>query len=244
MVRAVLFDLDDTLFDHRRCARTALERVHREHECFACKPFADLEASHALILEELHGQVLSGRVGIDDARRERFRRLFESAGVTGSADVVNRAAQAYRQGYVESRRAIDGAAALLQQVKERARVAIVSNNLLDEQRDKLRECGLDGWIDALVVSEEAGVSKPDPYIFRLALDRLGCLSSEAVMIGDSWAADVVGAHAAGIRAIWFNPRGQPRPDDRPDVIELRALQPADRVLPLVFGAESHVARPA
>jgi YjjG family noncanonical pyrimidine nucleotidase len=234
MVRAVLFDLDDTLFDHRHCARTALRRVHEGYACFACTPFDDFATSHGRTLEELHEQVLAGRLSIDDARRERFRRLFEAAGAARDAAAADRAARVYRQGYVESRRAIDGAEALLRRLKGSARIGIVSNNLLAEQRDKLRECGLEPFIDALVVSEEAGVSKPDPVIFGLALERLGCGPAEAVMIGDSWANDVVGAEAAGIRAIWFNPHGEPRPEDCPHVPELRALVPPGAVLDLLF----------
>ena len=82
------------------------------------------------------------------------------------------------------------------QFKSRALVGIVTNNLLEEQQDKLRQCALDGYVDELVVSEKAGMSKPDPRIFEIALDRLGCHRDEAAMVGDSWPADVAGAIAA------------------------------------------------
>jgi HAD superfamily hydrolase (TIGR01549 family) len=235
MVRGVLFDLDDTLFDHHGCARAALRRVHGAVPSFSCNPFDDLEAGHAAVLEELHAQVVAGALPLDQARTERFRRLLEAAGAAADPESAARAAQIYRQGYLDSRRAVAGAAALLQAVKTRARVAIVSNNVLDEQVEKLRECALDAFVDVLVVSEEAGVPKPDPAIFELALSRIGCRARETVMIGDSWAADVVGAEGAGIRAIWFNPRGLPRRDGRPHVPELRALEPVSAVLDLVFG---------
>src|SRR5207248_6567894 len=99
-------------------------------------------------------------------------------------------------------------------------------NLFEEQRDKLEYCGRARFVDALVVSEEAGVLKPDPAIFQIALARLGADAAHAVMVGDSWAADVAGARAAGIRAIWFNPSGKPIPADPPDVAEIRALSPS------------------
>jgi putative hydrolase of the HAD superfamily len=234
MPRAVLFDLDDTLFDHHGGARAALEAVQACHACLTALPFPDLERAHAVALEELHQDVLAGRVALDDARRERFRRLLADAGGDATWEDADRAARAYRGRYLETRRAVAGAAALLQAVKARARVGIVSNNLLAEQQDKLKVCGLDTWVDVLVVSEEAGIAKPDPAIFRLALDRLQCAPAEAVMIGDSWPADVAGAGAAGIRAIWFNPAGLEPPD--PGVPVIRALHPPDAVLRLVFDA--------
>jgi putative hydrolase of the HAD superfamily len=233
MVKAVLFDLDDTLFDHDACARDALEAVQACHPSLGAIAFPSLERTHAQFLEQLHEDVVFGRMALDDARRERFRRLFDAAGVQAGSDLVERAAVAYRERYLAARRAISGAATLLPLIKARARVGIVSNNLLEEQKDKLRCCGLDRLIDALIVSEEAGVSKPDPAIFEMALDRLGCTADEAVMIGDSWSADVVGARAAGIRAIWFNRHGAVPPDSE-RTRQIAALEPPGIVLKMIF----------
>jgi HAD superfamily hydrolase (TIGR01549 family) len=233
MVRAVLFDLDDTLFDHAGCARCALEGVYRAAGLGGVG-FDEFSRRHAGILEELHLDVLAGRRTLDDAREERFRRLLEGAGVTCDVDLARETAARYREQYVATRRAIDGAVALLAAVRARARVAIVTNNLRDEQIEKLRACGLDAHVDLLMASEEAGVSKPDPIIFRMALDRLACGPADAVMVGDSWAADVAGARAAGIAPVWFNPAGDAPPE--PDVPVLRALTPVEPALRTIFDA--------
>jgi putative hydrolase of the HAD superfamily len=235
VIRAVLLDLDDTLFDHRHGARQALESVRGAHECFASIAPADLERRHSEILEALHLQVLAGTLRLDDARRERFRRLFEGAGVVAAPALVEAAAAAYRDTYQTSWREVRGATALLQALRGRARVGIVSNNLTREQHEKLRFCGFDAHLDAVVISEEAGVSKPDPAIFRIALERIGAAADETVMIGDAWRTDIAGARAAGIRAIWFNPQGRPRPEPWPDVDEIASLEPASVVLARVFG---------
>lgn len=236
MVRAVLFDLDDTLFDHHRSAGAALARVH---ERFAGSvAFDQFEAHHIHYLEEMHIEVLAGRVDLDEARRERFRRVFSALGLEMSDEAVAGAASAYRSGYLAERRAMEGAAELLAALAPIVRIGIVSNNLLDEQREKLEFCALDRYVGALVVSGDVGISKPEPGIFRIALERLGVAADEAVMLGDSWAADVVGARRAGIRAIWFNPLGRPKPSD-PDadaVLEIASLAPPDRVLPLLLHA--------
>ena len=240
MVCCVLFDLDDTLFDHAHCARTALAAVRSSHECFGTIEPLALERSHSSILEELHHDVAVGRLALDVARTERFRRLFRSAGFEPDDHVAAATAAAYRQAYIDSRRAVEGAAGLLEAVHRRARIGIVSNNLLAEQREKLRHCGLDRFVDVLTVSEEAGVSKPDPKIFNLALERLGCRPANAVMVGDSWAADIVGAQAAGIRAIWLatghtGATEETQKKHRPDVAVLRALTPVDDVVRVIFG---------
>jgi HAD superfamily hydrolase (TIGR01509 family) len=238
VLTAVLFDLDDTLFDHTACARDALAAVHRSLDAFRAASFEAFARAHAAHLEALHLEVLAGALPIDAARIERFRRLLVAQG--GDATAAADAARLYRAEYVRARRAVRGAPALLAELRRTAAIAVVSNNLLAEQREKIEQCGLAAHIDALVVSEEAGVSKPDPEIFRMALDRVGARPEEAVMIGDSWAADIAGARAAGLAAIWFNPRGLTPPEGMPAVPELRALEPVARALRVIFA--SHTGR--
>lgn len=233
MARAVLFDLDDTLFDHRRSARAALQQVHRGHA--ADLDFAAFERHHASHLEEMHLEVLGGRIGLDDARRERFRRVFLALGVTLDPHAVDAVASAYRTGYMTARRALHGAGALLTALRPHARIVIVTNNLLDEQQDKLEYCGLAEMVDALVASEDVGVSKPAPEIFRIALERAEVAADCAVMVGDSWANDIAGARNAGIRAVWFNPERLPRPAEPAGVTEIHALQPAGAIVPILLG---------
>jgi FMN phosphatase YigB (HAD superfamily) len=93
--KAVLFDLDDTLFDHRRSARAALTEVHRVHG-----QGTDLDAferEHTVSLEVMHVEVLAGRIGLDDARRERFRRVFTALGIAPSGADRDRHQQSPRR---------------------------------------------------------------------------------------------------------------------------------------------------
>jgi putative hydrolase of the HAD superfamily len=236
--RAVLFDLDDTLFDHEQAARTALRRVHESHTAFAARPFDAFEREHAAVLEELHVQVMTGARSVDDAREERFRRLFASSGAGEDDGRVRATAAAYREAYLASRRAVDGALEALAALKPHVRIGIVSNNLLDEQQSKIRLCRFEPYIDVLVVSEAVGVAKPDPAIFAHALAALACRADEAVMVGDSWPADIEGARAAGIRAVWFNRRGGSAPAGAALVPEVSSLRPVDALMRAIFGDPS------
>lgn len=182
---------------------------------------------HALVLEVLHrGGVMQGFVSVDDAREERFRRLLREAGAEGSDLEAQATAVVYRQTYVSERCLVPGAEALLRALRMRVPLAIVSNNILAEQEDKLQRFGLRSLVDVLVVSAEEGVAKPDPEIFRRTLARLGVEAGEAVMVGDTWSADIVGATAAGLHAVWFNRLAGPVPDGSL-ATEIRSLEPAD-----------------
>lgn len=229
-MQAFLFDLDDTLFDHGHSTRVALGAVSRHLPALAALPLDTLEERHGLVLEDLHQQVLSGALDIDTARIVRFRRLVEMHHGRASDGELEAGARAYRAAYLEARRAVAGAVALLRALRTHGRIAIISNNLHAEQADKIAVCGIHEHVDALIVSEEAGVAKPDPAIFRIALDRLHARPEETVMIGDSWSADIAGARAAGIRALWFNPLRRPCPDASLIAGELHSWEPTDVVV--------------
>jgi putative hydrolase of the HAD superfamily len=229
-VRGVLFDLDDTLFDHNFATIQALEGLCVEEPAFTCWPAEELHARHSALLEEVHAGVVAGRMTIAAARYERFRRLLRDA--TNSEVVDGRPtylAAFYRAAYEKAWQPVPGAVPLLTALRAAGlRIGIVTNNLVAEQRDKLRRCELDRLIDALITSEETRVAKPDPAIFDVALDQLDLAPEDAVMIGDAWATDIVGARNAGVRPIWFNWRESESPDST--VAEVRALGEVERVL--------------
>jgi REG-2-like HAD superfamily hydrolase len=82
-------------------------------------------------------------------------------------------------------------------------LAVVSNWEPDLP-DVLARAGLDGRFDAVVASAAVGAAKPDPRIFRIALDALGLAASEAVHVGDSYEADVQGARASGVHPVMLD----------------------------------------
>jgi putative hydrolase of the HAD superfamily len=94
---------------------------------------------------------------------------------------------------------------------------------------KLDRLGLTDRFDVLAISEAEGIAKPDPRIFTATLERLGCSADETVMVGDSWSADVEGAHAAGLRAIWLNRYGRTCLN-RALAFEIQAFEPLETVV--------------
>lgn len=233
--RSVLFDLDDTLFDHSHATRHALAVLQAGEPALRAWTAAELERRHGELLEELHREVLSGRLSIEAAREVRFRRLLNAAASVGLARRRSAAlARLYRQSYEEGWRAVPGANELLAALKQAGvSIVVVTNNLTAEQRAKLAGCGLDVHVDHLITSEDVGVMKPHARIFDVALAAAGVTAHEAVMIGDAWHIDVAGARAAGLRAVWLNRLGAASPD--PSVPELRALEPLEEVHDVLFG---------
>ena len=100
---------------------------------------------------------------------------------------------------------------------------------------KIAAIGVEPFIDELVASAEVGVTKPDARVFQAALSRLGGTPDQAVMIGDSWSSDILGATGMGIRAIWLNRYDRLCPDARL-ATEIRSLEPVDDVVDLILSA--------
>ena len=90
-------------------------------------------------------------------------------------------------------------------------LGLVTNGAPDLQREKLAASGLESRFASTVISGELGIGKPDARIFDRALHELGVAAGDAVMVGDSLERDVAGARAAGLRSVWVDRTGMGRP---------------------------------
>ncbi len=101
----------------------------------------------------------------------------------------------------ELERPFPDAAKVLEQMHGRFRLGIIANQS-PGTAERLQKWGLLSFFDVIAASAEEGVSKPDPEIFRRALERAGCAPHEAVMIGDRLDNDILPAKRLGMRTVW------------------------------------------
>ncbi len=241
--KAVLFDMDDTIFDHALTCRDALRAVRATYPYFRRLTLDTMWTEYSRLLEAEHPAVLAGTVGPNVVRAERFRRLASLCGQTLTDREATRLSRAYRRQYQAKRRGVSGAKRLLERLHGRTVIGIVTNNQVDEQETKLSFLGIRPLVHFMVVSEGVGVAKPDPRIFRIALDRAGAEPAQTVMVGDSWFSDVVGARSAGIRPVWFNRFHRPRPEPIP-VTQVDSFREANRVESALAGNAGELRGPA
>ena len=232
--KAVLFDLDDTIFDHRHCRREALTALAQAYPVIAGHELRTMEASHERHLQTTHALLLDGGISLSEARHERMRRLFSDLGAVVSDSQLPGIENVYRNTYERSRRPVPGVISIITALKKTLQIGIVTNGRVIEQQEKIRVCGLDGMIDVTVISEKAGVKKPSREIFHLALTELKVSAGDAVFLGDSWKNDVLGARSAGIPAVWFNRYDEVCPEPG-SVEEVTNLEPVDRLLRILGG---------
>ena len=138
----------------------------------------------------------------------------------------------FRRDYDAAVQVVRGSRELLDRLTaDGIRLAIVTNNLVAEQIPKLQQLKLDHYFEVVTISEAVGVSKPDPIIFEVTLEKLSLSPADVVMIGDSLTSDIAGARAAGIRCVWLK-RREDSSDTPPEGVPLIAgdLQDTETVM--------------
>ena len=105
---------------------------------------------------------------------------------------------------------MDGALEFVRKVKENiqdARIYIASNGATINAKGRMASTGLDRYIEELFISEDMGVTKPDPAFFDICFKKIGEPKSSCIMVGDSLSSDMLGAKNASIDSVWFMPSG-------------------------------------
>ena len=212
MIRNVLFDLDDTLFDFHKAEKIALTKtlVH-----FGIDPTEETLALYSAINAAHWKRLELGEISREEVKVGRYRELFKTIGV--ECDPVKATA------YYESMLAIGhyfmpGAPELLEELYGKYRLYIVSNGTAKVQEGRIGSSGIKKYMDGIFISQILGANKPDKQFFDICFAEILDFSlSETVIIGDSLSSDIKGGINAGITTVWFNPKGIENDNDiKPD----------------------------
>jgi len=227
---AALFDLDDTLYPYPPCneagKRAALEAFRELGYGLDRDAFDDVyRTARRETKRELEGTAAS---------HERFlyfkRALRLHAGIH-DADAALTLGEAYWEGYLDAMERFEGVRDVLETLHEDGTAVVVVTNLTTRiQLEKLSRLGVDDLIDRVVTSEEVGREKPSALPFTTALAALDRRPSEAVVVGDDVAADVVGGNAVGAGTVLFDARAAEGDAETVDLEELRGPERPDHVV--------------
>lgn len=219
----LLFDADGTLFDYDRAEEAALRQAFRLVGA-AFEP--GYLAAYRGINQALWQAVEKGTLTPGFVKVRRFELLFQSIGVACSPAAFS---ASYLECLAECAELVEDAAEVLRELAGKYRMAILTNGLQAVQRGRLARSVIRQHIAEIIISEEIGFSKPAREFFDVAFERLGHPSRrEALMIGDGWNSDILGAVQYGLDACWYNPGRKPRPSDcalTHEIASLRELMP-------------------
>ena len=148
-----------------------------------------------------------GKITKDELNRRRFSHPLESVGIS-DADLAARFCKEALSRIPSKGNLVPGAIELLEYLRPKYRMFILSNGFVELQSRKMAAAGIDKYFDDVILSEEIGINKPRPELFEYALKKTGSLLEESIMIGDMFDTDIKGAANIGMQNIFFNPKGE------------------------------------
>jgi putative hydrolase of the HAD superfamily len=241
-VRAVLFDLDDTLLDYTGGVSELWAATCRD----AAGP-AGLDAEALAVAIQAARTWFWGdpvrhrteRVQMLAAWGKIARRALEGIGCS-DGELADRIAAEFHARRAAADRLFADALPCLDALRARGHVlGLVTNGDRRMQRDKLARHRLADYFGAVAIEGEVGVGKPEAAIFQRALGELGIAPGDAVMIGDNLEWDVGGAERVGIAGIWLDRGGGNAPASGP-VSPRHAVRSLDEVIALVARLDGQV----
>jgi putative hydrolase of the HAD superfamily len=216
-IKALLFDLDNTLMDRDHTFRSFCMQ-------FVQDLLGHLEPEAArLVVEDMIVRDADGYRDKDGFFEELSQVLPWQEPVT-AADIR----AYYDQSYSSHGALMKHAEAALNHCKTQGYIlGLVTNGKKDIQHAKIDLLGLRGYFEVIVISGEEGISKPDPEIYRLALERLGAEPGNTLFIGDHPVNDIWGAGKAGMEGIWL--RRNHEWDEQLDIKPWRTIMELDEL---------------
>ncbi|HEV2037147.1 MAG TPA: HAD-IA family hydrolase, partial [Candidatus Eremiobacteraceae bacterium] len=211
-IRAIFFDLDDTLLD---------DTISSERS--AALVAAELAGDRGISPDQLAVAYMEAAMGFWEQlspgapkppagaiRPTLWRAALGRYGID-DPDLAKRLAARYDAVRIERVELFPETLPVLHALHGRYKMAIITNGFAETHEAKIARLELARFFDAVVLAGEMELAKPDPAAFQHAMDALAVSAAESVMVGDRFDRDIVGAQAAGMRAVWVNSRNETMP---------------------------------
>ena len=203
-----LFDLDRTLWDFDT---NACNNIYSLLDEFSLQHIDKEEFYKTFdsVNHKLWAKYEKGELPKAVLRSERFYQSLLFFG-TENRDLSENMGERYLERMPYQKALMPHALEVLKELKKRGcKMALISNGFKEVQYKKLICCGINSYFDAVLISEEQGVHKPSPIIFKRALNAIDGKKSEALMVGDDFANDIEGAMIFGIDQFFYNYKSIP-----------------------------------
>lgn len=201
MIKAVVFDLDDTIYDYEYCHEKAMEKF--KDYCVNKFSITGEEFENSFNLAK---KIVKNRLRNTAASHNRLLYVQNFLEIIGEKPTVH-ALDLYNQYWnamLEIMQPYEYVIPLFRKLAgENLKIGILTDLTAHIQYRKIQYLGIDEYIDTIVTSEEAGEEKPNNKMFDLVIEKFKLSPEEIIMIGDSYKKDILGAEAAGMHSIHF-----------------------------------------
>lgn len=258
MIKAILFDLDDTLlwdsksieeafkatcnYAHQKTGANpqALESSVREaaRELYATYDTYEFTQNIGInpfeglwgdFLDEHDENFLKMKETVPSYRKESWTRGLNAMGITDSV-LGEELSEKFREERKQRPYVYEDTFLVLDEMKENYQLLLLTNGSPHLQNTKLDKTPeLLPYFKEIIISGDIGKGKPDPAMFDHALERLKLHKDEVIMVGDNLNTDILGASRMGIKTVWINRRGITPQKVVPDY-EVKALREVPRIV--------------
>ena len=213
MIKYVFLDIDDTLLDFGKAEAAAIKKTF---DRIGVPSSPEVIALYSRINDEHWAMLERGELTREQVLVKRFDALFAELGIKNVPSEMAQASYEYLLGI--GHYFVDDAPELLQALKDKYELYIVSNGTAKVQEGRIGSSGIAKYMDGIFISQILGANKPDKQFFDTCFAEIPDFSlSETVIIGDSLSSDIKGGINAGITTVWFNPKGIENDSDiKPD----------------------------
>lgn len=205
-IQHIFFDLDNTLWDHRRNAYLTIKDLFDREE-ITFKYNIDFEEFHSLyheINEKLWEQIRDGEIDKEYLRKHRFYDTFNHFGIN-DLELSMYFEEHFLDKILNYNHLVEGAEYILDYLKAKnLTLHIISNGFQEVTERKCILSGIDHYFQTITSADSVGVRKPNPAIFDYSLGLAKAEKEESILIGDDWIADVTGAQSFGMDVIFFD----------------------------------------
>ena len=198
-IEHVFFDLDHTLWDFEKNSGLTFEKIFIENKIdVKIDDFLKVYVPLNLAYWKLYR---NEKVSKEELRYARLKKSFDAISYTVSDTLIDKLATEYIENLAEFNHLFEGAFELLDYLKEKYTLHIITNGFEEIQSKKMVNSKLHHYFDQIITSESVGVKKPNPKVFNFALESAKATKENSIMIGDSLEADIQGALNVGLKAI-------------------------------------------
>lgn len=198
----IFFDLDHTLWDFDKNSVLAFEKIFiQSHPKINSQTFTEIYAPINQACWKLY-QV--DKITHEELRYNRLKQSFDAINYLISDEEIHKISNDYINFLPNYNQLFDGAIEILEYLKPKYNLHIITNGFAEVQSKKIANSGLGNYFKTITNSEMAGVKKPNPKIFEFALSLANANLENSIMIGDCIDADVKGAINFGMKAILFS----------------------------------------
>ncbi len=222
MVTDVFFDLDHTLWDFEKNSALTFEKILSQNRVnVVLNDFLEVYVPANLAFWKLYREE---KITKEELRYQRLKSVFDKLNLQVSDEMIYTLADDYIQYLSSFNHLFPNTIEILEYLKPKYRLHIITNGFQEIQDTKMQNSNIDGYFEHIINSEMAGVKKPNPVIFQLALNLANTESKNAIMIGDSLEADILGAKALGLHTLHFNAHNEQPHDFCPMISDLGEIK--------------------